>query len=715
MRYVADKLPLILILLLALAWRAMLWAQPLHQLHNDEVEYVQVARDLLAGRGWSFYEQWRWLRAPLYPLFLAGSLQLAGGDLHLAAWPNLLLSVVLVGLIYQLTREVTPDSRRGPALLAALIAALLQTYATFASLYMSETLFSVLFTAALLALARWRRRGGLAMVLLAGVLFGLACLTRSAGLVMLPAAALWLTWLQWQRLAAPRPVFTPGAWRQGLAHLPRLMMPALALGVATVLVIAPWTIRNCQAYGSCILIETGGAYNLWAFYEPRESLETINLTLEAIPNPVDRADEATRRGMERLREDPMILLRKLWPEWERLWSIKPIQDRFLLASWYSDPPPAIFISALVLDDLLYTVVLIASAAGMGLALARRDPLALLMAAWLILFVAASLVTHTEGRYRHFFFMVLIPLAALALHELFRWLTIRRRASRPTRRSAPPSPTVPNWIRLLTGIPVALALLPLILYYPLDWASSGASRSLHRALGDLHVVRGQPEAAEKRYWAALDAERTPDGWLALGDLRRSLGDPAGAERYYQLAHETIRTYVGATAVWGDLLREQARFDEARTVFRGTFLDQAHLTAWSFLMREPIPQARVQVGDGLDFGYVGGVYLPEAQQGAMARWTTGRAQIRLRASDVPPGEPLLLSVRVAAPRPDGSAVPLRICVERHCTTLEPAPTWRTFHLLVPNPTDPVELRSPTFSAPDRRDLGVLLDWAALRGLP
>src|SRR3954452_782282 len=98
---------LALTLALALALRLLLWSQPLHQLANDEVEYVTVARDLLAGRGWQFYEHYHWLRAPLYPLFLAGSLWLAGGDpapglpsislgfaraLHLAALPNIALS-----------------------------------------------------------------------------------------------------------------------------------------------------------------------------------------------------------------------------------------------------------------------------------------------------------------------------------------------------------------------------------------------------------------------------------------------------------------------------------------------------------------------------------------------------------------------------------------------------------------------------------------------
>src|SRR5690348_12518552 len=110
-----SQFSILFILLLALALRLLVWSQPLHQLANDEVEYVTVARDLLAGRGWVFYEHYHWLRAPLYPLFLAGSLWLAGGDpspglqsislgfaqsLHLAALPNIALSVATVYLNY---------------------------------------------------------------------------------------------------------------------------------------------------------------------------------------------------------------------------------------------------------------------------------------------------------------------------------------------------------------------------------------------------------------------------------------------------------------------------------------------------------------------------------------------------------------------------------------------------------------------------------------
>ena len=670
-----PQLPLLLILLLALAWRLLLWAQPLHLPANDEVEYLAVAHDLLAGRGWRFYESWRWLRAPLYPLFLAGSLWLAGGDVHRAALPNIALSLGVVLVIYQLARELEPTAGRRAGLLAAGAAALLQTYATFASLSMSETLFSLLFGGSLLALARWQRCGGLWHVALAGALFGLACLTRSAALVFLPVAMLWLAWVG-RAPTRGRPSGDPYG----------VILPAALLALCAALVIAPWTLRNCRAYGACILIESGFSYNMWAFYEPREELETINRALEAIPNPAVRADEATRRGLERLREDPTILLRKLPAEWERLWIVKPIQDRFLLASSYSDPPPALFLSGLLLDDLLYLLVLCASAIGLAQLLSRRNPLAILLALWAVVFVAATLLTHAEGRYRHFLFIALIPLAAVGVDALLR-------RERPRRGMA-----------IVVAIPLALALLPLFVYYPWGWAGGGAARSVYRWWGDTQLAVGQPDAAARAYAAALQFSETPDGWIALGDLRRAQGDLAGAEQAYELAGVLQPTYAGASARLGDMLREQDRLDESRAAFRGRYLEPARMTDWSYRFLDPAPTVSVDLGDGLDYGYVSGVYAAEQQQGATARWTDGHGRLRLDAG----GRPVLLTLRAAAPHPGRAEVPLQICAGGHCEQLMLGPEWRELRVLLPEAGE-IELRSPTFIAADGRELGVLLDWA------
>jgi 4-amino-4-deoxy-L-arabinose transferase-like glycosyltransferase len=679
----SRRLPLLLILLIALAWRLLLWSQPLHLPANDEVEYIAVARDLLAGRGWAFYESWRWLRAPLYPLFLAGSLWLAGGDLRLAALPNILLSLGVVLLVYRLARELAPEAGRRPGLIAAALAALLQTYATFGSLYMSETLFSLLFAGGLLALARWRRSRRGWWALAAGVLLGLACLTRSAALVFLPVAALWAAWLAW------------GAGETGAggraSRAARALAPALLLALGAALTIAPWTLRNCRAYGACVLIETGFSYNLWAFYEPREELDAINSALEAIPNPVDRAAEASRRGLERLREDPAILLRKIPAEWVRLWGVKPIQDRFLLADYYGDPPPPVFLAALVLDDLLYLLILCAAAYGLALRLSHRDALAVLLLLWLGVFVAATMVTHAEGRYRHFLFTALIPLAGVALDAL-------ARRERPWRGWGAPA-----------GVALALALLPLLVFYPWEWAAGGAARSAYRWWGDGRAAAGDVAGAGRAYEAALAARETPDGWVALGRLRRAAGDGAGAEAAFRRALG-LEPYVGASANLGDLLRAEGRADEARAAFRGRYLPEGRMVDWSYRLLGAPPVAAVDVGGGLDYGYVAGVYPAEQQQGAGARWTDGAGRLRLAAVE----GPALLTLRAAAPHPGRAEVPLRVCVGRRCEEAPLGPEWREVRVLLPAAGE-IELRSATFRGGDGRDLGVLLDWARVEPAP
>ncbi len=680
------------ILLLALAWRLALWSQPLHQPANDEVEYVQVARDLLGGRGWQFYESYHWLRAPLYPLFLAGSLFLAGGDLHRAALPNILLSVGLVGLVYGIARELArprpgePDRSRRAGLLAALIFALLQTNATFASLYMAETLFAFLFAAALLLLLRWRRHaeawlprswGGLVV---AGLLYGLAVLTRSLPLAFTPLVLLWIAWH-----SSGVPGLRPPAVLRAWLRQPQRLLPALLFLAVVVATVAPWTIRNCRAYESCILVETGLSYNLWAFSEPREDRQTIFRTLENISDPAARADEATSRGLERLREDPAIMLRKLLPEWVSVWAIKPIQDRFLQESYYANPPPLLFLAGLLLDDLLYLGIAIAAAFGAAGALLSRRPAAVLPILWGLSVVALTLVTHGEGRYRHFFFMVMVPFAALALSgAAFPRETRQRRLT---------------WG--LGGLLAAALAATILIFYPWNWAGRGAARSFHTAYGNLQLSAGSFAAAENAYWRAISADATVDGWLALGRLYEAQGNTEQAEEYFRLAHDQQVPYAGGPAHLGDFLRKQGRSEEARAAFIGRYLDEQRIIDWSWNNLDPQPQTHIDIGDGLDFGYVGGVYPAEEIGGRSVRWTSRRAMLRL-----PPGEGLLL--RAAAPRPDGDSVPLQICSAGECRTVELGADWREIRLALPiREGQPVMLDSPTFYAPDGRDLGVLLD--------
>jgi hypothetical protein len=742
--------------------RLLLWSQPLHQLANDEVEYVTVARDLLAGRGWQFYEHYHWLRAPLYPLFLAGSLWLAGGDpapglpsislgfaqaLHRAALPNIALSVATIYLNYRLALALF-GRLRPAALLAALFSAVLWTFATFASLYMSETLFTFLFTAGLLCLVAakaqtadgWR---GVGLAIGAGVLFGLASLTRSITLAFLPVIAIWLL--------LPRPTTKDEGRRTISRHavaigknywssvVGRWSAPICFL-LSAALVIAPWTIHNYQEYGRAIPVETGLSYNLWAFNEPRESQEEIFHTLENIPNPADRSDYATAKGLARLREDPAILARKLWPGWIYLWRVKAIEDRFIQESYYSDVGLPIFTAALIFDDLLFLLIALAGVAGLTLYRTEVDRRQLrtqavlqrlvaifqrpkwFLIGWLVYAVITMLLTHAETRYRHFLFPVLIPYAA--------WVLVQKKTARSqepgdgigTRTSGlSPSPRLPSGVwRLASRVslsprPLIIALLWILITgvwvgtYPREWANQQFLRGWHALWSEVAWSAGWRAAALIEDERALAALKTPDGWIRLGDHRRAIGDTPGALKAYRQAVALTPPYVAAVAREGDLIRAEGDTEAARKAFIGDYVDQQRLVEWSWRELRPGSSAYVNIGDGVDFGYIGAVYMAEKQQGVLARWSDGRALLRL-----PRAGPGVLRLRMAAPHPDPDATPTRaeVCVAGRCQVFSVGPTWRTYELpLMTKLTDSqqIEIRSDTFDAPDGRRLGLLLDWA------
>ena len=87
-----------------------------------------------------------------------------------------------------------------------------------------------------------------ASVAAAGLLVGAAALVRSAALVYLPFAGLWL------------------AWRHRLSL-------ALVLGIAAAIVILPWTLRNYLVHGRPILVAADGGVTFWTGNHPLASGE----------------------------------------------------------------------------------------------------------------------------------------------------------------------------------------------------------------------------------------------------------------------------------------------------------------------------------------------------------------------------------------------------------------------------------------------------------
>ncbi|MFP4437863.1 MAG: ArnT family glycosyltransferase [Chloroflexaceae bacterium] len=257
---------LLLVVLLALLLRVVLWGNlPRTGLISDEAEYLAAADWLAHGRGFTWHQQWLWTRAPLYPLFLAGHLRLFGLNLPAIYATQTLLSLLNVGLVYQLALLISnasgialPQQRRVAAG-AGLCAALYLPFALYAQMLLSETLFLTLMLGSFVALGIWAapdgqpgsRRDCVALTV-AGGLLGLATLTRGLTLGFLPPAALW--------------VFLAGRRHRNGGTADRKQRRAtvallLFLGSALV-VILPWSLYASRLYGGRIVVDTTGAYNL---------------------------------------------------------------------------------------------------------------------------------------------------------------------------------------------------------------------------------------------------------------------------------------------------------------------------------------------------------------------------------------------------------------------------------------------------------------------
>jgi 4-amino-4-deoxy-L-arabinose transferase-like glycosyltransferase len=197
-------------------------------------------------------------RTPLFPLALAAVYKIVGIGSATTRWEagrmlEAVLGVIAVALIYAIAARIW-DRRAG--LVAAGIGAVYPPLVLVGSSLMSESLFIPLVLAAVLAALRHRsspHRWRWAVA--AGVLVGLAALTRSNGVVLVIPVA----FLAWSR----RPRWTWDSLRS-----------PVTVGLALVATLVPWTIRNDRVFHSFVPISTEGGYALAGTYSQYAAAES---------------------------------------------------------------------------------------------------------------------------------------------------------------------------------------------------------------------------------------------------------------------------------------------------------------------------------------------------------------------------------------------------------------------------------------------------------
>lgn len=253
---------------------------------TDGLVYHHAAERLVSGEGLRFPYIWQYLSEPdsLEPVafgywmplatFLgAASLWIFGGGLVAAMLPSILGVAALTALGYALAFRVTRD--RSTSLLAAAVIPLYPWVLRW-GLSSQAALASAVFGASSLLVVTAPGRRGFARVALAGVLAGLATLSRGDGVLVLGSAFVGLG-------AMAATDATGRRIRSGLVGLTR-GAPALLLGF--LLVMGPWYLRNLAEFGSAS--PPGASKAL--FIETAEDLYSIAKPL-SLESYLDRVSE----------------------------------------------------------------------------------------------------------------------------------------------------------------------------------------------------------------------------------------------------------------------------------------------------------------------------------------------------------------------------------------------------------------------------------------
>ncbi len=396
----------------------------------DEVNYVWLASSLANGDTYAD-TLWAWTRAPGVALLLLLLSWMRGLPPELVVCDfQVVQSGLWVGMLLPLSWISATLFGRRVAVVAALLLATLPLAAAMSLLVYSETLFSAGTLVTVAALLYHNRHPHPKWLVLAGVAAGLAALSRSAMLPLLPIFALWVAFpgelpgaaVHTAQPIAPDPQGDEGAvllirWSlsnfQSLHHQLHLLPPIIFL-TCSVLTIAPWTLRNYLTYGGIILIDTTGAYTLWANNKVTDV--TVVLAMHAVSdNPVERQRYAMEQACQAILSDPARFVRKVALGMVEAWRPTRFESAWgsLTEVLQRSRPAAILGQVWALTSALLPLALLGIVCAPHLDVeARRYRLVIL--ALVASFALVVGVTHYEDRYRLPFLILLLPYAAWCL-------------------------------------------------------------------------------------------------------------------------------------------------------------------------------------------------------------------------------------------------------------------------------------------------------------
>ena len=215
---------------------------------GDPLFYHVTANLLAQGRGFPeplnyvAYEDWipSALHGPLYPIVLSISSRLGGTTYFDHKFLSLLIGTAVVALTALVAYRIAPFQRRAAALIAGSLAAIYSNLWLVDGVLFPEGLMALCTTAVVYAAYRWRDRPSLRSAALIGLLIAASALTRGEGLAL--SVLLVVPWF----LRCPDMSFA------------RRCQHVAVTGLACLIVLAPWMIRNVRSFEEFVPLSTNG-------------------------------------------------------------------------------------------------------------------------------------------------------------------------------------------------------------------------------------------------------------------------------------------------------------------------------------------------------------------------------------------------------------------------------------------------------------------------
>jgi 4-amino-4-deoxy-L-arabinose transferase-like glycosyltransferase len=240
-------------------------ATPGYALRHDAVDYDVHARSIAQGMGFSktlAHGRPTAFRPPGYPYFLGAVYHVFKADrkpmkerVRVARIAQAFVGAALVALVGVIAVQLWSWVA---GLVALGLAAIYLPLILVGGAVMSEPLFDVFMLASLAAVLAYRRsRHRYAWAIVAGVLGGLAALTRAQALILLIPLAI--------------AVWDGRPWRSRAA-----LGPPLVLVLAALLTITPWTVRNARELHAFVPISTQFGSALAGTYNDAARADTQN-------------------------------------------------------------------------------------------------------------------------------------------------------------------------------------------------------------------------------------------------------------------------------------------------------------------------------------------------------------------------------------------------------------------------------------------------------